>query len=134
MDTFGGRLAFVMGTKHIGANELARIGGYSQGYGSRLSRGYAVMPRPDRCKAMAEALGVSVMWLMYGDGPMEVGGPAPAAANDISERLAALEGAVRRLGSEPPPPMPMRAERKRTSSGSMLAVQPPTPPRRRPRP
>lgn len=105
LDPFTRRLRVAVELRAVGVNELGRMAGLSPGYGTRLLKGDRGMPNAETCRRLAERLGINLMWLMYGDGPME-----PESA--LEERLTALE---KRVGSSPPPPL--HAPRPKTASG-----------------
>lgn len=78
--TFGDRLASARLAKGIAsARELDRLAHIAEGYTSLLESGYRKMPGARIALRLAEALGVSVEWLVNGDGDEPSAEEEPAA-------------------------------------------------------
>lgn len=75
MGTLGDRLREARQEKGMGQRSLARASGVSQGHISHAESGKRVELGPTVLSALADALGVSVDWLLTGEGPRERASP-----------------------------------------------------------
>lgn len=71
MATLGDRLREAREAKGMGQRSLARTSGVSQGHISHAESGKRIELGPTVLSALADALGVSVDWLLTGEGPRE---------------------------------------------------------------
>lgn len=100
MDTIGKRLARARKESGMSQPELARIAGVSAGAVGNIEAGTR-SGSARVVEALARALGVSVRWLVDGDGPREQVGAWPFSQVDRSaieslspSQKAAVEGAI----------------------------------------
>ena len=88
--TTSDRLRYLMETRNLRqADILERIQPYCQRYGVKIPRNALsqyvtgkVLPKQDKLTILGLALGVSEVWLMGYDVPMEWDAPAPAAGSE----------------------------------------------------
>lgn len=93
MSTFGGRLREVMGDLRLDQTEVCRRTGESSGNLSRwVNEEYS--PKIAQAVAVADALGVSVGWLVAGQGPKWAAELEVSPEAERIRRVALLEGAT----------------------------------------
>lgn len=76
-DTFGARLRSARKAKHLTQKQLAKAVGIAQPSLSDLESGKSKAPRLETAMALHGYLGVSLQWLMFGEG----GGARPKRAH-----------------------------------------------------
>lgn len=83
MKRFAERLARARSAKGVSKHELEELSGLSRGAIKAYERG-TTLPRIDSLAKLAEALGVSINWLAYGNHP-------PKADRELMAKLVAQE-------------------------------------------
>ncbi|MFT3770148.1 MAG: helix-turn-helix transcriptional regulator [Minicystis sp.] len=97
MSSLGERIAHICELRGWSLNKLGEEAGIASGPMSRMSRRTEVTAgSPDTLKRIADAGGVSVLWLMFGRGPVETGSHHPKALRNHPDWPAALAEAKRR--------------------------------------
>ena len=95
--SLGERVAYVCELRGWSLNKLGEEAGIASGPMSRLSRRTEVTAgSPDTLKRIADAGVVSVMWLMFGRGPVETGSHHPKALRKHPDWSTALDEARKR--------------------------------------
>lgn len=85
MDDLPSRLEAARSYAGLSANELSKLAGLSSSHVGMIGRGHVHAPRIDVVSKIAEALGVSLDWLVRGEGPE----PDAAAVRAAVERARA---------------------------------------------